>query len=486
LHCHDSTRLALQYAAVPLRRVYSPFVRKQRAAARVALYLSLAIVAIGGYAGRKFLSRPRLGEQRWMKVDWAKVPEVDLLRRYIRIDTTRDTGDEAAAVRFLASELAAFGVPSTVEVLPGGSANLWAIVEGQDPKAIVLHQHVDTDPVPDPSIWERGPWSADIEGPWLHGRGAFDMKAVGIAQLIALRRLVASGRPLRRSVIFLATSSEEHGSDLGMRWILHAHPDLAARFGVLLTEGGAVEARSPDDIKYWGTDTAQRRNVIATFCSTSRERLEDLKADIALAAPRPRLTPSVERFFAVYGPHRDARPIRELLSRPRALVDDPFAFASLPRYLQSMLIDQAYPQDIVEDSGGNRLEVRLLLLPGVSLEEGRTELLPDWMTYRVTASWREPSAPNPGSPTDDPTFQAILGVLQAHFPGVPVGPWLPDGSITDARFVRPLGVPAYGFSPFLVLSTDTLHIGRLNERIDLPGFVQGVEVYSDVLDRLAQ
>jgi acetylornithine deacetylase/succinyl-diaminopimelate desuccinylase-like protein len=478
-------RLAIQYAAVPFRRVYSPFVRRQRAAARFALYASLAIVAIGGFAGRRFLARPQLGEQRWMKIRWAEIPEVDLLRRYIRIDTTLDTGDEAAAVRFLADELAKFGVPATVEILPGGGANLWAVVEGEDPKAIVLHQHVDTDPVPDPSLWQHAPWSADIEGPWLHGRGAFDMKAVGIAQLVALRRLVESGKPLRRSVIFLATSSEEHGSDLGMRWILHAHPELAARFGVLLTEGGAVEARSPEDIKYWGTDTAQRRYVIATFCSTSRERLEDLRADIALADPRPRLTPAVATFLAAYGPHRDARPIRELLGRPQTLLEDPFAFADLPRYLRSMLIDEAFPQAVIEDPGGGfRLEVRLLLLPGVSLDEGRAELLPEWLTYGVSVTYREPSRPDPGSPTDHPAFLAIEAVLHEYFPNAPLGPWLPDGSITDARFVRPLGIPAYGFSPFLVLSTDTLHIGRLNERIDLPGFVRGVDTYSEVLARL--
>ena len=480
-----AARAPIEYAAVPLRRVYSPFVRKQRAAARLALYVSLAIVAVGGFAGRRFLARPRLAEQHWMKVDWARVPEVDLLRRYIRIDTTLETGDEAAAMRFLAAELATFGVSSTVEVLPGGSANLWAIVEGKDPSAIVLHQHVDTDPVPDPSLWQHSPWSADIEGPWLHGRGAFDMKAVGIAQLVALRRLVESGKPLRRSVVFLATSSEEHGSDLGMRWILLAHPEVASRFGVLLTEGGAVEARSPDDIKYWGTDTAQRRYVIATFCSASRERLEELRRDVPLAEARPRLTPAVARFLEAYGPHRDARLIRNLLARPEALVDDPFAFAALPHYLRSMLIDEAYPQTIVEDAGGFRMEVRLLLLPGVSTDEGLPELLPEWMTYGMTRTVRDPSPPDDGSATDDPAFLAIEAVLHEHFPEAPIGPWLPYGSITDARFVRPLGVPAYGFSPFLVLSTDTLHIGRLNERIDLPGFVQGVDVYSEVLARLA-
>ena len=74
----------LDYAAMPFvfrRKVYSPLVRRQRAAARKALYGSLALMALAGYGGRSFLRRPGLAEQPWMQVDWAAKPEVDLLRR---------------------------------------------------------------------------------------------------------------------------------------------------------------------------------------------------------------------------------------------------------------------------------------------------------------------------------------------------------------------------------------------------------------------
>lgn len=460
--------------------------RKQRKAARIALYGSLAVMAVAATAGGFYLRRPLLGEQGWMREKWAEYPEVDLLRRFVQIDTTKDTGSEVAAVRFLAAELAKSGIRSTVEELPGGKANLWAIVEGADPKAIVLHQHVDTDPVPDPSVWLHSPWSAYMEGPWLWGRGVFDMKSVGVAQIVALQRLVASGKPLKRSVMVLVTSSEEHGSDLGLRWILLAHPELVERFGVFLTEGGAVEARSPEDIKYWGTETAQRRYVIATFCSASRQRLEDLRADLRTMEHHPRMTDAVGHFFDAYAPYRDAARIRELLADRRRMVEDPGVFDALPAYLQSKLIHQAYPQAVKEEAGGGySLEVRLLILPGVSFEEARPELLPDWIVFGLKSVVQEPSGPTEGSPVDDPDYLAIDSILRRRFPGAAIGPWLPVGSITDARFVRPLGVPSYGFSPFPVLSADTVYIGRPNERIDLPGFVQGVALYSEILSRLA-
>jgi hypothetical protein len=313
------------------------------------------------------------------------------------------------------------------------------------------------------------------------------MKAVGIAQLLALRRLVDSGRPLRRSVLFLVTSSEEHGSDFGIRWLLAAHPELVERFGVFLTEGGAVEARSVEDIKYWGTETAQRRYVIATLCDESQERLEQVRDDLALLTPKPRVTDAVRRFLAAYAPHRDTPRLRGLLLDPERLVRDPTAFAELPSYLQSMFLNQSYPQRVKEAAGGGgyELEVRLLLLPGVELDDALPELLPDWILPGVQRTIREPSGPTAGSSPDDDAFLAIQAVLRERFPRAPSGPWLPNGSITDARFVRPLGVPAFGFSPFPALSTDTMHIGRPNERVDLPSFLAGVDMYSELLLRLA-
>src|SRR6185436_6292446 len=99
------------------------------------------------------------------------------------------------------------------------------------------------------------------EMPWMYGRGVFDMKSVGIAQLRALIALKKSGLPLARSVIYLATSSEETGSDLGVRWLLDERPDLASRFALVLTEGGFLEARTRDDIKYWGIEVGQKHYV---------------------------------------------------------------------------------------------------------------------------------------------------------------------------------------------------------------------------------
>jgi acetylornithine deacetylase/succinyl-diaminopimelate desuccinylase-like protein len=470
-------------------KIYSPFERKRRAAARVALYGSLALLILGAVLGADFLRRRMLvPRQAWMDIDWGALPEVQLLQRYIQIDTSYTTGDEVAGARFLAEQLAAAGIPSHLERMGERQANLWAVLEGEDPQALVLHSHIDTDPVENPEQWIFPPWSGQVEAPWIYGRGVFDMKSVTIAQLRAFIALKGSGRPLRRSVIFLATGSEEHGSDLGMRWVLREHPELVRRFWAVLTEGGIVEARNPQDIKYWGTEIAQRRPVLAVLCSADRARLEELRADLVergLTSPAPRLTPPVETLLRVYGPTRDIAHFRQVLTDAENLGADSWAWRNAPQYAQEMLSNRMLAEPVEADPGGGyRLRLTLLLLPGVELEEAAAELLPEALRIGLPIVFEEPSAPTLGSSPDHPVFREIQALLGESYSSAPRGPWVLWSSTTDARFLRPQRIPAFGFTPFPVLSTDPIHIGESNERLGLPSFTEGVALYQRLVTRL--
>jgi acetylornithine deacetylase/succinyl-diaminopimelate desuccinylase-like protein len=191
-------------------------------AARLALYGSLVLVAGAAVLLVTWLGRPlrmRAHETDLLEIDFPSLPEVQLLSDYVRIDTSEATGDEVAGARFLARKLEEAGIPARIEVIGGRHANLYALLEGADPRPLVLHNHIDVESVK-PEEWIYPPFSAHIELPFIYGRGTFDMKSVAVAQLMAMIDLKKSGKPLRRSVLFLATSSEERGSRLGVRWIL--------------------------------------------------------------------------------------------------------------------------------------------------------------------------------------------------------------------------------------------------------------------------
>ncbi len=464
---------------------------KRRLSARVALYGSVLLVSAVAAGLVALLDRPLepLKSEGWIAVDYLNLPVVKLFQRYVQIDTSATTGDEVAGARFLAAQLAAAGIPAHVEQLDGRHANLWAILPGESPEAIVLHNHIDVTPIENRADWFAPPFGGQIELPWIYGRGVFDMKSVAMAQLQALIALKKSGVKLKRSVIYLGTGGEEYGSDLGTQWILSQHPELVRRFWAVLTEGGVVEARSREEIKYWGTEFGQRRYVDLVFCSSDKSRLDLLQEDLRAAAHPStglQLTPEVASFLKAYVPTRDSEELRRKLLDPEALLDDPKTFRTLPDYLQSMFRNEAVPFSFKQvEGGGWELDVKLQLLPGVELADAREQLLPEWMTFGLPVVVREPATARHGSPLDHPAFKIIQETLKDHYPDATIGPYFLPWTATDARFFRAAGIPAYGFSPFLIMATDTYQVDAPNERMALPGFVGGVDLYTDLLSRLA-
>jgi acetylornithine deacetylase/succinyl-diaminopimelate desuccinylase-like protein len=464
--------------------------RRRRGTARVALYGSLVLVALFAWVLEATIDQPlrmRASEQ-WLLTDYPRLPVVKLLRDYVRIDTSPATGDEVAGARFLAARLAEAGIPSHLEQLGARHANLWAALPGDDPRALVLHNHIDVTSV-DPKQWFSPPFEGRIDLPWIYGRGVFDMKSVAVAQLEAMIALKKSGRRLRRSVLFLATGGEEYGSYLGTQWILREHPELVRRFWAVLTEGGTVEARTRADIKYWGTEFAQKHFVDIAVCAPERKPLDDLAALINRETRSPKtglmLTPEVREFLAHYAASRDSRTLKDLLSHPEKLLADPATFSKLPPYMQSLFRNEAVPIHIRQVEGGWELDVKLHLLPGVELASVRDQLLPPWMTHGLGVRWSELPAALHGSPIDHPVMQAANAEIERRYPDAVAGPMFLSWTATDARFFRRAGIPAYGFSPFLIMNTDTLQVDAANERMALPGFVDGVGLYLDVVSRLA-
>ncbi len=464
--------------------------RRLQTASRVAIYLSMALVLLAAWGLVATLDRPLATEEgeQWFFVDYLHNPDVLMLQRYVQIDTSLKTGNEAAGARFLADQLAAAGIPSQIEVIDGTHANLYARLEGSDPHPLVLHNHIDVADV-DVSQWIWPPFSGHIELPRIWGRGVFDMKSVAIAQLLAMIDLKKSGRPLRRSVLFLGTGGEEEDdSHIGARWVIREHPDLVRSFWALLTEGGTVEARSRSDVKYWGTEIGQKHFAKARVCSASRERLEVLRQALrerGYTETDLHLLPQVSDVLRRYGPSRDDLNMRNALAHPEQLVTDLGQFHAVPSYVQAMLRNEVVPFDVEPAPGGGyQLLILLHMLPGTRLADVRETLLPSWMLQGLDVTVEEdPGSPLP-SPVDHPAFQEIQATLRTAYPNFTTGPFFLVATATDARFFRAAGVPSYGFSPFLIMSSDTLQVDRQNERLSLEGFVGGIEIYRKLVRRL--
>jgi acetylornithine deacetylase/succinyl-diaminopimelate desuccinylase-like protein len=463
---------------------------------RLSLYASLLFTgAVAAALVPWMLSTlEKIVDLSWSVVDYESLPEVERLQRLIQIDTTTTTGNEIEAARYLASELEAAGIPAHVEALGDRHANLWAILEGDDPRALVLQSHLDTNDVDLSQKWRHPPFAGVVEGPWLWGRGAFDMKSITIAQLEALLALKQSSDALgvrpRRSVILLATSSEEVGSELGSLWILHNHRELVDRFWAVLTEGGVMEALTREEIKYWGTSFAAKSYVEVLACSASRERLQILSRDLRRRGHdwRLRVTDEVRAFLGSYAGTRTEPYLNELLSDPDRTVRSQRRYGHLPYYLRALFRNEVhlFPVDGGEDEGGYRLPIMLHLLPGEELDAALMErLLPSHLTHGVRLGVRPIRDTAAGSPLEHPVVQTIDDLLEDRFATDAVGPYVLSAYTNDGSFFRAAGIPAYGFTPFLSMSADAGSAMGPLERITLPAYVEGVETYRELVQRLA-
>jgi acetylornithine deacetylase/succinyl-diaminopimelate desuccinylase-like protein len=98
-------------------------------------------------------------------IDWETLgtETVELLRRYLTIDTTNPPGNEIAGARFLAEILAADGIASEIVESAPGRANLVArLAGGGSLGGIVLHHHIDV-VYADQRYWSVDPFGGVVK-----------------------------------------------------------------------------------------------------------------------------------------------------------------------------------------------------------------------------------------------------------------------------------------------------------------------------------
>jgi len=90
----------------------------------------------------------------------------------------------------------------------GAVTNLWA-VRGESGPLFAFAGHTDVVPTGDLAQWDHDPFAAQVEGEYLFGRGAADMKGSLAAMVVATEHFVARHPNHRGRLAFLLTSDEE-------------------------------------------------------------------------------------------------------------------------------------------------------------------------------------------------------------------------------------------------------------------------------------
>ncbi|HWO73606.1 MAG TPA: M20/M25/M40 family metallo-hydrolase [Dehalococcoidia bacterium] len=208
---------------------------------------------------------------RLPEVDWDAIAAeaVDLLSRYVRVDTRNPPGNEALACEFLAQILASEGIESRTLVSAPGRANLVADLPAGGGKPLILLNHTDVVPV-EANQWSVPPLEGIVKDGYVWGRGALDMKGMAVLELMTVLTLKRRDVRLRRPVRFLAVADEEAGSDYGVEWLDKHHPELLDGDFVINEGGYGAENYLGSERPLFGVSMAEKSPLWLTLRATGK------------------------------------------------------------------------------------------------------------------------------------------------------------------------------------------------------------------------
>jgi acetylornithine deacetylase/succinyl-diaminopimelate desuccinylase-like protein len=455
-------------------------------------------------AGAAALHAQASAPQPVRTIDWAAIDRegVQLLRDYLRVNTSNPPGNELAGALFLKEFLAREGIEAQIldtAELGAGRANLYARLKGNGTKrAVAMVQHIDVVPAT-PASWTVPPFSGELRDGYVYGRGAIDMKGEGVAHLMALVALERGGVPLTRDLVVIANADEEWGSR-GVLTFTDRHPDLLRDVEFLFTEGGS-NVVTGDSLRYYGVGVSEKRTfwqrltVRGTPGHGSRPTKDNPVPRLIAALDRLaryetplHVTPGVERHFRdISRTYTGER--RAWLADVRRALDDPRA--------REWILSDVYWNAILRNTisittlqGSNKTNV----IPAEASAEVDIRLLPDQDPDSVLATLKAVVADTavrftglitPKTPFESPTtssfFRAVERAAHDRDPGAFVTSSMFTAA-TDRPMYRRLGILVYGLDPFRTDDADEQRgIHGNDERLSTANLASGIRFVYDVL-----
>jgi len=455
--------------------------------------------------GITFLASSSTQAQSSINWDSLQKEAVELFVQYLKIDTTNPPGNETRAANFFAELCKREGIEHQVfEPFPG-RGTLWARLKGNgSQRPVVLLNHTDVVPH-SPEFWSVPAFSGQIKDGFIYGRGAQDMKSVGLAQFMVMVALKRAKVPLKRDIIFLATADEEAGGLHGAGWFAKHHPELLGKAEFLFNEGGsnmvdqsgkvlAVGVGPSEKTPAWLrlTATAEPGHGSIPRPNSSVNRLLRALNRLLDYSPAVQLTPVVEQSFKALAPLLPPD-LAAKYSNLREAIKDP-AFARMLEFDPGAKALTRNTISVTMLSGSNKVNV----IPPVATAEIDTRLVPGEKLDRWIAELREVIKDDSikietvlafeanASPIDTDLVKAVADVVQRRYPGAIITHPVLAG-FTDSHYFRVLGVHSYGFSPFVAPGRELGGGFHGNdERIGKKAFADGVKFYFDVIERLAK
>ncbi len=371
--------------------------------------------------------------------------------------------------------------------------------------AIVLLAHQDVVPVEAGSeeSWEHPPYSGDIDGTYVWGRGALDNKSTLFCIMEAVEGLLSRGFRPERTVLLAFGHDEELGGPTGAIQIAERLAERGVRAEYVLDEGGAVTV---DTITMLNDPVAVVG--IAEKGSVSIELSVETPGGHSSMPPRQSgigvLSAAIVRLEENPMPAGIDGAVAIMLDYLGPQLDFPLKFVMANRWLFDPIIEAVFASERTLDpmqrtttaatifNGGvkenvlpSRVKatVNFRILPGDTVDDVYAHVERTVADERVLlAIAREAREPSSISPVDSDAFRAIQRTIQGVFPKAVVTPYLVVGG-TDSRYYSEISSNIYRFGPFRFSGDDRKRIHGTNERIEIASLGQAVSFYSHLIEQ---
>jgi len=408
-------------------------------------------------------------------VDVSVADSVKYLEEYLRIQTAQPNPDYTSAAAWLKSYCD--GVPkvkSIVHEIVEGKPVVVCTRIGSNPllKSIMLNSHTDVVPCGNLENWRLDPFAAEREnnGERIVARGIQDMKSVGIQHVEALRLL--QDAELLRTVHVVFVPDEEIGGLLGMGEFVKSIEFEKMNVGVELDESIASEE------SHFLLCNAERRPFWLEI---------EVVQEPAHGATMPDTTASFTLLTVLEKVRRHQEKNREEVEAGRAQIGDVMG----ANIVKISCGDEHSASNIVPARAIAQLDIRV---PPSMTAEQADAVIDSWLQCENSSTGEESLCPGVGK-----KFKIRIEDADVTSLDVSENPWagiLKDAyeeiglevrtmtfaASTDARFLRQLGIPAFGFS--LMNGTEVL-LHKYNEHLDIDVFLRGTKYMSEIVKSLA-
>ncbi|MCK9487093.1 MAG: M20/M25/M40 family metallo-hydrolase [Dehalococcoidia bacterium] len=427
-------------------------------------------------------------------IDWPAVhaEALEILRAYLRIDTTNPPGNEAPAARYLGALMAAEGIPvEYIETAPGREVVVGRLAGDGSKRGLMLGNHLDVVPV-EAEFWTKPPFEGVVEDGRIYGRGAMDMKSCGVMQVVTMLLLKRLRTPLKRDVVFVGVPDEEAGGALGMGYLCEHRPDVVdVEFA--LNEGGS--GRTTNGRTMFNVATNEKFGAGLTLTAVGQPghgsffHNDNSMVRLARALVRldewnrgvtyiPDTRAYLERMVAagVFEGGGDA--VLEAQIRARNGMRPMFM-----NTLNVTVVRAGVKTNVLPARSEANLDCRLL--PGQDPEQWRREVerVVDDPSISVAFTSGRTPVQQPQVPWDTELFHAIEASVHAAMEDAVVTPSMTIG-ITDSRYLRARGVAAYGFIPAIFSSEENRTFHGNDEFITIENLNLGCELTYDIVRRV--